>query len=335
MSLTYRGPGLSLTSPELEPSPASRLLDSLALMLHPSIRRQYPEFDRRIRWESEGANAPWITLQFLEPPRPERLPMTSPPPAQMVAPGGVAPAANNGRNENFANAGYAANLFAPEMTDIDRPGPPPASASAIETLPIVKITQEHLMKDTHCPVCKDEFEVAVEVRELPCKHLYHSDCIVPWLNMHNSCPVCRHPLYDGFEDHLQQENGQSFGFEEVVNSMNWMRNQFLSLWPVRAFSDWTQRYLDFLDNRVESSRGGISNLFYNFQDCKDERILKLNRYACQFLFQFDVLIELNPTSVEFLTQQVLNLDPPRVQLRSNTRPELHRPESGQNRFPAP
>lgn len=258
---------------ELEPFPASGLLDSLAQMLHPQTRREYLEFGRRIRWESEGADAPWITLQFLEPPRPERLPMAAPP-QQLVVP----------EDDNFV---HADNLFVSRTTDIDRPGPPPAPASAIETLPTVNITQENLTKDTHCPVCKDEFEVEMEVKELPCKHLYHSDCIVPWLNLHNSCPVCRHPVSDDLEDHLQQENGQAFGFEEVMNTMNWVRNQFVSLWPVRAFSDWTQRYLEFLDNRAASSRGGqfgISScyflLFFVFLICTYEKLCAIVEILC-------------------------------------------------------
>ncbi|EEF30957.1 zinc finger protein, putative [Ricinus communis] len=252
-------PRLNANLTELEPSPAARLLDSLALMLNPSMRQQYTEFDGRLtRWDTERANAPWITLQFLDPPRPQR---------PMNALTDSTAAANDGNNDIFENA---ANEFVPNnMTDLDRPGPPPAPASVVEALPVVKITQEHLMKDTHCPVCKDEFEIDGEVRELPCKHLYHSDCIVPWLNLHNTCPVCRFVLCDGSESYIQQQNDQFFGLEEVTNSMNWIRNQFLSLRPVRAFSDWTQRYLDFLDSRpVATSR----------RDCKDEKLLKLNRF---------------------------------------------------------
>ncbi|KAE8706628.1 hypothetical protein F3Y22_tig00110391pilonHSYRG00112 [Hibiscus syriacus] len=75
--------------------------------------------------------------------------------------------------------------------DTDRTEPPPAAVSAIEALPVVKITENLLISATHCPVCKDEFVVDADAKELPCNHLYHSDCIVPWLSIHNTCPVCR------------------------------------------------------------------------------------------------------------------------------------------------
>ncbi|XP_048438879.1 probable E3 ubiquitin-protein ligase RHG1A [Pyrus x bretschneideri] len=76
----------------------------------------------------------------------------------------------------------------------DRPGPSAAATSAIRALPLVKISEGQLANEPNCPVCKEGFEVGGEARKMPCKHVYHSDCILPWLHIHNTCPVCRYEL---------------------------------------------------------------------------------------------------------------------------------------------
>ncbi|XP_047338633.1 E3 ubiquitin ligase BIG BROTHER-related-like [Impatiens glandulifera] len=68
-------------------------------------------------------------------------------------------------------------------------GKPPASRTVIENLPSVILTQLDL-----CAVCKDEINIDGEAKQLPCNHHYHSDCIIPWLGIRNTCPVCRHEL---------------------------------------------------------------------------------------------------------------------------------------------
>ena len=73
-------------------------------------------------------------------------------------------------------------------------GTPPASKEAVEKLRTIKVTQEHVDAEIGCAVCQEPLAVGEEVTELPCKHLYHHDCITPWLKMHNSCPECRYEL---------------------------------------------------------------------------------------------------------------------------------------------
>lgn len=88
--------------------------------------------------------------------------------------------------------------------DPNRYGTPPASKSAVEALPVIKISKELLASDScQCAVCKDTFELGEEAKEIPCKHIYHLDCILPWLEMHNSCPVCRYELPTDDPDYEQ------------------------------------------------------------------------------------------------------------------------------------
>eukprot|EP00250_Pteridium_aquilinum_P001214 c1141_g1_i1 orf=448-1656(-) len=88
--------------------------------------------------------------------------------------------------------------------DPNRHGAPPASKAAVEVLPTITISEEHLGTDAaQCAVCKDEFELSSQVKQMPCKHLYHQDCILPWLAQHNSCPVCRYELPTDDPDYEQ------------------------------------------------------------------------------------------------------------------------------------
>ncbi|PIA27538.1 hypothetical protein AQUCO_07600004v1 [Aquilegia coerulea] len=75
--------------------------------------------------------------------------------------------------------------------------PPPASKEVIENLPIVTISEEMMARlgsDIECAVCRENLIISEEMHELPCKHLFHLLCLKPWLDKHNSCPICRHEL---------------------------------------------------------------------------------------------------------------------------------------------
>ncbi|KAL1973003.1 hypothetical protein VTN31DRAFT_6545 [Thermomyces dupontii] len=75
-------------------------------------------------------------------------------------------------------------------------GAPPASQSAIDALPKVKVTQGMLGPEgkAECSICMESVEVGSEVTQLPCLHWFHGQCIEMWLSQHNTCPHCRRPI---------------------------------------------------------------------------------------------------------------------------------------------
>lgn len=42
-----------------------------------------------------------------------------------------------------------------------------------------------------CSICQEDFAVSDSVLKLPCRHVYHTDCVTNWLAMNNTCPLCR------------------------------------------------------------------------------------------------------------------------------------------------
>ncbi|XP_042461486.1 E3 ubiquitin-protein ligase RDUF2-like isoform X1 [Zingiber officinale] len=99
---------------------------------------------------------------------------------------------------------------------------PPASKAAIESMPMVEIADRHVALEFYCAVCKDPFELGAEAREMPCKHIYHHDCILPWLSLRNSCPVCRQEMPTDVQQPDGDEDASMAGNEdEMVGLTIW------------------------------------------------------------------------------------------------------------------
>ncbi|KAF6146429.1 hypothetical protein GIB67_037729 [Kingdonia uniflora] len=70
--------------------------------------------------------------------------------------------------------------------DPNRYGTPPAHKDSVEAMPTVKVHES-----LQCSVCLEDFEIGGEAKEMPCNHKFHNVCILSWLDLHSSCPVCR------------------------------------------------------------------------------------------------------------------------------------------------
>jgi hypothetical protein len=80
------------------------------------------------------------------------------------------------------------------LNQMEGAGPPPMTKENISGIPTVNVTQEVLDKNPNCSVCWEDFKLEEPVMKLECNHCFHKDCIVPWLELHGTCPVCRKVL---------------------------------------------------------------------------------------------------------------------------------------------
>lgn len=72
----------------------------------------------------------------------------------------------------------------------------PAAGSAIAALPEVEMAGG----EGPCAVCQETFTAGGGATRFPCNHVFHRDCILPWLGLRNTCPECRFELQTEDED---------------------------------------------------------------------------------------------------------------------------------------
>ncbi|KAK8563141.1 hypothetical protein V6N13_018317 [Hibiscus sabdariffa] len=99
--------------------------------------------------------------------------------------------------------------FIEGLTENDRPVPTALTASTIKALPVVKITENHPINITHCPICKDEFKISDD-----------------------------NDTATADDDQTGEMFFRDIGFvvDDLANGLTWLQTLFLSSWPIRALS---------------------------------------------------------------------------------------------------
>ncbi|CBK21083.2 uncharacterized protein [Blastocystis hominis] len=101
------------------------------------------------------------------------------------------------------NMDHIGQLLSMILTGFDRPAPVQhTSRRFIRNLVHRHPTDAELESTPTCPICENDITKEDEIVSLPCNHLFHPNCIVPWIEDHNTCPTCRAqlPLSDGEEE---------------------------------------------------------------------------------------------------------------------------------------
>ena len=50
------------------------------------------------------------------------------------------------------------------------------------------------LKEEKCPICLQKYKGIDIIKEFPCKHIFHKNCIFKWLRKSNVCPLCKYDI---------------------------------------------------------------------------------------------------------------------------------------------
>ena len=50
------------------------------------------------------------------------------------------------------------------------------------------------LKEDKCPICLQKYKGADIIKEFPCKHIFHKNCLFKWLKKSNLCPLCKYDI---------------------------------------------------------------------------------------------------------------------------------------------
>ncbi|KAK7310124.1 hypothetical protein RJT34_07418 [Clitoria ternatea] len=86
------------------------------------------------------------------------------------------------------------------LSNEDKPGGGAGSMVPIETSSSYLANERMLLpEDAECCICLCTYEDGAELHALPCNHHFHSSCIVKWLKMNATCPLCKYNILKGNE----------------------------------------------------------------------------------------------------------------------------------------
>eukprot|EP01018_Ginkgo_biloba_P038053 Gb_14821 [translate_table: standard] len=114
----------------------------------------------------------------------------------------------------------------------------PVIADEIRTsLPVILYENESSINtnaQVECAVCLSKVEQGDQIRELPCCHFFHRDCLDKWLDhQQTTCPLCRSSLIPEETANKLRRREQELTEELIFWFSSFHGNGFHSMWWLR------------------------------------------------------------------------------------------------------
>ena len=61
------------------------------------------------------------------------------------------------------------------------------------------------IKEKKCSICLLKYKKSDIIKEFPCSHVFHKNCILKWIEKSNICPLCKYNI-EGDVNNIELKN---------------------------------------------------------------------------------------------------------------------------------
>jgi hypothetical protein len=107
----------------------------------------------------------------------------------------------------------------------------------------IEIDTDQICSQPSCPICGEDYVPKEETVQIQCSHFFHESCVMPWLEMKHSCPICRFeiseniPSTDDLEKLTESEIRQRLSWHGEAASSDSSRFVLIMLLNRDSYSD--------------------------------------------------------------------------------------------------
>ena len=117
---------------------------------------------------------------------------------------------NNNNNNNKSSQYYTLQIHHNSCTNTNSNANANNNSSSTTTSSVMHVKT--------CVICRDELKLGQTSLTLTnyCGHVFHEECVLQWLQHHNTCPYCRHvlPTVNNDDNHTTTNNNTNNGESE-------------------------------------------------------------------------------------------------------------------------
>lgn len=103
-------------------------------------------------------------------------------------------------NDNYIeNISYTLIHRVIPLFNMDDDGPygpyqQPAPKEITSKLPVNKIDTIDKLVHRQCSICLEDYQIGQDIKQLPCNHYFHVECLDKWFDVGNFCPICKYKV---------------------------------------------------------------------------------------------------------------------------------------------